>query len=128
MRKNKLVDYGKFGYIFSIPFILAFLVFSLYPILYTLLIGFTDLKGLMTTEIHVLWKEPFKIDISDALVDGNNSLEIKVTNSWGNRLIGDSALPKEERATMTSWEFYSPDDPLPTSGLIGPVSLLTFLK
>ena len=60
MRNKKLVDYGKFGYIFSIPFILAFLVFSLYPILYTLLIGFTDLKGLMTTEIHVLWKEPFK--------------------------------------------------------------------
>lgn len=79
-------------------------------------------------DLGLLWKEPYKTDISDALVEGDNTLEIKVTNSWGNRLIGDSALPEDERATMTSWEFYSPDDPLPTSGLIGPVSLLTFLK
>ena len=79
-------------------------------------------------DLGLLWKEPYKIDISEALVEGDNTLEIKVTNSWGNRLIGDSALPKEDRATKTSWDFYSPDDPLPTSGLLGPVSLLTFLK
>ena len=76
-------------------------------------------------DLGLLWKEPYRTDISEALVDGENTLEIKVTNSWGNRLIGDSALPKEERATMTSWDFYSPDDPLPTSGLLGPVRILT---
>ena len=76
-------------------------------------------------DLGLLWKEPYKTDITEALVDGENTLEIKVTNSWGNRLIGDSSLPKEERATMTSWEFYSPDDPLPTSGLLGPVRILT---
>ncbi|MBR5661030.1 MAG: hypothetical protein IKW99_05715 [Bacteroidales bacterium] len=75
-------------------------------------------------DLGLLWKEPYKIDISETLVEGDNILEIKVTNSWGNRLIGDSALPKEERATKTSWEFYSPDDPLPTSGLLGPVKIL----
>ena len=79
-------------------------------------------------DLGLLWKEPYRTDISEALVDGENTLEIKVTNSWGNRLIGDSALPKEERATMTSWDFYSPADPLPTSGLLGPVRILTFLK
>lgn len=79
-------------------------------------------------DLGLLWKEPYKMDISEAFVEGDNTLEIKVTNSWGNRLIGDSALPKEKRATKTSWDFYSPDDPLPTSGLLGPVSLLTFLK
>jgi len=76
-------------------------------------------------DLGLLWKEPYKTDISEALVEGDNSLEIKVTNSWGNRLIGDSALPEEERAAKTSWEFYSPDDPLPVSGLLGPVRLLS---
>ena len=76
-------------------------------------------------DFGLLWKEPYKTDISDALVEGDNSLEIKVTNSWGNRLIGDSALPEEERAAKTSWGFYSPDDPLPVSGLLGPVRLLS---
>jgi hypothetical protein len=75
-------------------------------------------------DLGLLWKEPYRMDISGALVEGDNTLEIKVTNSWGNRLIGDSALPGEERATRTSWEFYSPDDPLPTSGLLGPVRIM----
>ena len=76
-------------------------------------------------DLGLLWKEPYRTDISEVLEGGENTLEIKVTNSWGNRLIGDSALPKEERATMTSWEFYSPDDPLPVSGLLGPARILT---
>ena len=75
-------------------------------------------------DLGLLWKEPYRIDISEALVEGDNTLEIKVTNSWANRLIGDSALPMEERAARTSWEFYSPDDPLPASGLLGPVRIL----
>ncbi|MBR3464985.1 MAG: sugar ABC transporter permease [Clostridiales bacterium] len=66
MGNKKLVDYGKFGYIFSIPFILAFLVFSLYPILYTFYIGFTDFAGMAATikDSKVLWSEPFKNFIS----------------------------------------------------------------
>ncbi len=46
--------YAKYGYIFSIPFVVAFLLFSLYPTVYTAVIGFTDLKGLGTTAIHFL--------------------------------------------------------------------------
>lgn len=75
-------------------------------------------------DLGLLWKEPFKVDISEALAEGENTLEVKVTNSWGNRLIGDSALPVEERAARTSWEFYSPEDPLPTSGLLGPARIV----
>jgi ABC-type sugar transport system permease subunit len=45
MQKKKLVRYSKYGYLFSIPFVLAFLVFGLYPTLNTLILGFTDLKG-----------------------------------------------------------------------------------
>lgn len=46
--RRKGVSYAKYGYFFSIPFVLAFLVFTLYPICYTILIGFTDLKGFAT--------------------------------------------------------------------------------
>jgi multiple sugar transport system permease protein len=50
------VSYSKYGYIFCVPFLLAFLVFSLYPILYTAIIGFTDLRGLGKTDFHFLAK------------------------------------------------------------------------
>ena len=54
MGRSKSISYAKYGYIFSIPFVLAFLVFSLYPIVYTIFIGFTDLKGLINTQMNVL--------------------------------------------------------------------------
>lgn len=57
--RHKGVSYAKYGYIFCIPFVLAFLVFSLYPILYTLVIGFTDFKGLGKTTFHFL-ENPFQ--------------------------------------------------------------------
>lgn len=47
--KNK---YAKYGYIFSIPFVLAFLVFSLYPLVYTVVISFTDLQGIRTRDFE----------------------------------------------------------------------------
>ncbi len=37
----------------------------------------------------LLWKSPFRIDVTDYLKEGDNRLEIKVTNLWVNRLIGD---------------------------------------
>ncbi len=52
MKRRKSVSYAKYGYIFSIPFIAVFLIFSLYPIIYTAIIGFTDYKGLAATS----WK------------------------------------------------------------------------
>lgn len=52
--------YAKYGYLFSIPFVVAFLLFSLYPMIYTAVIGFTDLKGISTTTFHFLTDDPFK--------------------------------------------------------------------
>ena len=60
MKKKKAYDYARFGYIFSLPFVLAWLIFQLYPIFYTLLLGFTDLKGAGNTDFNILWSEPFK--------------------------------------------------------------------
>ena len=75
-------------------------------------------------DLGLLWKVPFTLDVSGALKPGDNLLEIKVTNSWGNRLIGDARFHGDSRATWTSWEFYSSGDPEPVSGLLGPVRLL----
>ena len=43
-----------------------------------------------------LWKPPFTIDVTDAAKgDGSLELQIKVTNLWPNRLIGDDSLPPD---------------------------------
>lgn len=52
--KKKRVNYAKYGYLFCLPFSIAFLIFSLYPICYTAVIGFTDLKGFGMTDYHIL--------------------------------------------------------------------------
>lgn len=56
--RRKSVSYAKYGYIFCIPFVIAFLIFSLYPTIYTAVIGFTDLKGLGNTDFNIL-QNPF---------------------------------------------------------------------
>ncbi len=83
MKKKKAYDYAKFGYIFSIPFVIAWLIFQLYPILYTFLVGFTDLKGAGVTEFNILWSTPFK-NFADVL--GNKTFRNSFTNTliiWG---------------------------------------------
>lgn len=60
MKRKKHNNYAKYGYIFSIPFVVAFLLFSLYPIVYTAVIGFTDLKGLGITDWNFLVDDPFR--------------------------------------------------------------------
>jgi multiple sugar transport system permease protein len=52
--RRKNISYAKYGYIFSIPFILAFLIFSLNPVIYTITVGFTDLKGIGKTSFNIL--------------------------------------------------------------------------
>ena len=46
-------------------------------------------------DLGTLWKAPFRLDITDAVKPGENGLEIRVTNLWPNRLIGDEHLPLE---------------------------------
>ena len=59
MNKKKKTGYAKYGYIFTLPFTLTFLIFSLYPTLYTAVIGFTDLKGIGKTDFKFL-ANPFE--------------------------------------------------------------------
>ena len=55
---------------------------------------------------------------------GENKIEIKVTNLWPNRLIGDQFLPEAERYTQTNISKYTRQDTLRPSGLLGPVRLM----
>lgn len=65
--RRKSVSYTKYGYLFSLPFVIAFLIFSLYPTLYTAFIGFTDLQGVVPGKVSVL-DEPLK-NFKDLLFD-----------------------------------------------------------
>jgi cellobiose transport system permease protein len=56
--QRKVVSYAKYGYIFSIPFVVAFAVFSAWPLIYSVIISFTDMRGLGKTAIHLL-ADPF---------------------------------------------------------------------
>jgi hypothetical protein len=95
-------------------------------------------------DLGVVWCAPWRIDISDAIVEEENKLEIEVANRWINRLLGDRQEPDANvrtvkfknglmggkeyttgrytfttKAAMRSFGF---TEPLP-SGLLGPVSI-----
>jgi hypothetical protein len=72
--------------------------------------------------LQTVWREPYRLQLQDVLRVGENTLEIRVTNLWVNRLIGD-AQPSESRVAFTTGPTYRPDAPLRRSGLIGPVVL-----
>lgn len=57
--RRKGVSYAKYGYIFTLPFLITFLIFSLYPTLYTMFIGFTDMKGVIPNTPQIL-DNPFQ--------------------------------------------------------------------
>lgn len=78
MKKKKSYDYAKYGYLFSLPFAIAWILFSLYPIGFTFLIGFTDLKGAGTKDFNILWGSLFK-NFIDVL--GTDSFKIALGNT-----------------------------------------------
>ncbi len=84
--------------------------------------------------LGIVWTDPWSVDLTGAVKPGKNELEIAVTNTWVNRLIGDAGQPESKRITKTNVRFlpepakrsflgFSAKDPLLPSGLIGPVRL-----
>jgi hypothetical protein len=85
------------------------------------------------TDLGVLWKPPFQVDVTAAARAGRNVLRLEVTNTWRNRIIGDYGKPKAERATFIDpmlrlgkpWLPGGPGTALSQAGLLGPVMLRT---
>ncbi len=103
--------------------------------------------------LGILWKPPCKLDLTGLLKGTGNQLEVRVTNLWMNRMIGDEQYPATDkyipgkkpqenlidkipdwlnngkprpatkRKSFTTSQFYEQDSPLVDSGLIGPVQL-----
>ncbi len=87
-----------------------------------------DVKNLAAVSVNgqplgIVWKTPFRVDVTPALKPGANTLEIKVANLWVNRLIGDKQPGVTKTYTYTAVEFYKADSPLLPSGLLGPVMI-----
>ena len=100
-------------------------------------------------DLGILWKPPFRVDVTDALKPGANKLELKVVNLWVNRMIGDEQIPREPepprgknpgenkwpdwllegkpdpagRYTFATWRSWRKDEQLAESGLLGPVRI-----
>jgi len=98
-------------------------------------------------DLGILWKPPYRVEISGPLRPGENTLEVKVTNLWVNRMIGDEQLPDDSdrkrdgtlkawpdwleagkpsptgRQTFTTWRLWKKNSPLLVSGLLGPVTV-----
>lgn len=72
--------------------------------------------------LRTVWSAPYSVDITDAVQSGENSLVVKVTSTWFNRLVYDAGLPEADRKT---WVLRWPDKeaPLRDSGLTGPVTI-----
>jgi len=94
----------------------------------------------------VAWCAPWEVDVSRAIREGGNEIEIRYTNNWCNRLAGDCFLKPKDRVTHSTLRYWtvsrtysdkerpwllkptvysgpSVSDPLQPSGLLGPVVL-----
>jgi hypothetical protein len=86
-------------------------------------------------DVGIVWTDPWRTELTGTLKPGRNDLEIDVVNTWVNRLIGDAALPPQERVTksnvalqsgkrtLKAYQGFASEDSLMPSGLLGPVRL-----
>ncbi len=81
--------------------------------------------------LGVLWKPPFTLKITGAAHAGRNSLILRVTNTWRNRLIGDYGKPAAQRETFVvpmlrkgqPWLPGGAGVKLSPAGVLGPVTV-----
>jgi hypothetical protein len=78
--------------------------------------------------LGIVWKTPFRANLTQHIRQGENRLEVKITNLWVNRLIGDQQPGVTKKITYTSSAFYAVGSPLLPSGLIGPVIIFGLSK
>jgi hypothetical protein len=78
------------------------------------------------TPVATAWKPPYRVDVTSALRAGANDVQIKVTNEWTNRIIGDRGAPANQRvlSAAPAGRGGGGGNQPPPSGLLGPVRLI----
>ncbi|TWU39675.1 hypothetical protein Poly41_25310 [Novipirellula artificiosorum] len=102
-------------------------------------------------DLGILWKAPFRVSLDGCAREGVNHLEVRVTNLWPNRLIGDQQLPGDVehrgpnvkrwpdwllnqtqrssgRFGFPGYQHYQQDSDLIVSGLLGPVTVRSYVE
>lgn len=75
------------------------------------------------TPVGIFWKAPYQADITSVLKKGENRLEIKVTNQWTNRLLGDMKATPDKKVLNSSLRVFS-GQKMNDSGLLGPLTIV----
>ncbi len=70
------------------------------------------------------WTAPYEIEITRALKKGQNTLEIEVTNSWANAIIGSNKGTPPFPGIWTDGKYSVPENVLLEAGLIGPIRII----
>ncbi|QNL52518.1 DNA-binding protein [Olivibacter sp. SDN3] len=88
-----------------------------------------ELANIATVKINgkncgTLWTAPYSVNVTTALKEGDNEIEIIVSNTWANRIIGDQSVSEDKRITHTTAPYRLGDQPLLKAGLIGRVIFL----
>ena len=102
--------------------------------------------------LGILWNAPYSVDITKEVRTGKNQLEIRLTNQWINRLIGDDRLPEDfeqkgvnyaawpewmqhpeqpresGRTTFVAFKHWNSRSKLQPAGLVGPVTVKAYMK
>jgi len=85
LKKKKGVSYAKWGYIFALPFCIAYLIFMLYPVFYTFTIGFTNMTDKLQMQIaqeEMVGMEPtVKVELLDNVFE-NYQFVLTDPNFW----------------------------------------------
>ncbi len=102
-------------------------------------------------KLGILWKFPFRMSLEGIVHEGENDLEVRVTNLWPNRLIGDEHLSQDferrgraikkwpkwllnathrpsDRVSFAGYKHWQKDSPLPSSGMLGPVTIQPYVR
>ena len=85
--------------------------------------GYVAKVYINSKEAGSVWCSPWSVDISRYLINGDNTIEISVANTWTNRMVGDVLVPISKRVTTNPEELVGEDTPLQPSGLVGEIYL-----
>lgn len=72
-----------------------------------------------------VWRAPYTVDITDALVKGENMVEISVVNTWANALLGNDLGTPPFSGIWTNGKYRRAEKTTLPAGLIGSVRVET---